>query len=124
MNDKPSFLEEIHYFRIPVLDLAASAAWYSEVLRLRLRRRTEERAVFEIGEGPLLVIMKGDAESRGHFLVDGKTEFSVGFTCPDIHRFRDFLIEHNVFVEPMQEDEGRHYFHFYDPSGNKLQAHW
>jgi len=124
MSEPKSFLEEIHYFRIPVTDLEGSVHWYTNVLRLTLRRQTEERAVFAVGEGSLLVIVKADADSRGHFLIEGKPEFSVGFTCPEIHNFREYLIEQTVQVEPMQEEDGHYYFHFYDPSGNKLQAHW
>jgi hypothetical protein len=77
-----------------------------------------------VGEGPLLVIVKADADSRGHFLIEGTPEFSVGFTSPDIHNFREYLNELGVQVDAMQEDDGHYYFHFYDPSGNKLQAHW
>jgi catechol 2,3-dioxygenase-like lactoylglutathione lyase family enzyme len=124
MKEAKSFLEDIHYFRIPVTDLDSSARWYSDVLRLVLRRQTDERAVFEIGEGPLLVIVKADADSRGHFYIEGTPEFSVGFTCPDIHRFREYLIEQGVRAESMHEEGGHYYFHFYDPSGNKLQVHW
>ncbi|MBP1994861.1 VOC family protein [Paenibacillus eucommiae] len=124
MSESKSFLEEIHYFRIPVTDLEGSIHWYANVLRLTLRRQTEGRAVFAVGEGPLLVIVKADADSRGHFLINGTPEFSVGFTCPDIHDFRDYLREEGVQVDAMQEEGGHYYFHFYDPSGNKLQAHW
>jgi catechol 2,3-dioxygenase-like lactoylglutathione lyase family enzyme len=124
MQESKSYLEEIHYFRIPVTDLEGSIDWYTNVLLLTLRRQTEGRAVFAVGEGPLLVIVKADADSRGHFLIEGTPEFSVGFTCPDIHGFRDCLIKRGVQVDHMQEEEGHYYFHFYDPSGNKLQAHW
>lgn len=124
MSESKSFLEEIHYFRIPVTDLEGSVHWYTNVLRLTLRRQTEGRAVFVIGEGPLFVIVKADADSRGHFLIKGTPEFSVGFSCPEIHDFREYLIEQGVQVDAMQEEAGHYYFHFYDPSGNKLQAHW
>src|SRR5690606_4415938 len=124
LKKEKSFLEEIHYFRIPVPDLDRAVRWYSDVLRLVLRRQTIERAVFEIGEGPLLVLVKADADSRGHFYLHGKPEFSVGFSCPDIHAFRAYLVDQGVETEPMQEEDGHYHFHFYDPSGNKLQAHW
>ncbi len=125
MSEHKSYLDEMHYVRIPVTDLEGSADWYANVLRLTLRRQTEERAVFAVGEGPLLVIVKADADSRGHFLIEGRPEFSVGFTCSDIYHFREYLIEQGGQVEPMQEEEEGHcYFYFYDPSGNKLQAHW
>lgn len=124
MKKAHSFLDQIHYFRIPVTNLEISVQWYADVLGLVLRRQTVERAVFEIGEGPLLVIVEADAESRGHFYLHGKPEFSVGFSCPDIHTFREYLIDRGVETEPMREEDGHYHFHFYDPSGNKLQAHW
>ena len=124
MTETTSFLEEIHYFRIPVTNLGDSIRWYTNVLRLKLRRETAERAVFEVGDGPLLVIVKADPDSRGHFYADGMPEFSVGFTCREIHRFRNDLIEQGVEVEALQEESGHYYFYFYDPTGNKLQAHW
>jgi hypothetical protein len=37
---------------------------------------------------------------------------------------RQQLIEQGVEVDEMKEDNGHFYFHFYDPSGNKLQVHW
>lgn len=119
-----SFLEEIHYFRIPVTDLERTAEWYADVLRLKLRRQTDERAVFEIGEGPLLVLVEADASSKGHFYRNGQAEFSIGFSCPDIHAFRQYLFDQGVETEPMLEEDGHCHFHFYDPCGNKLQAHW
>lgn len=97
-----------------------SIHWYTNVLRLTLSRQTEERAVFAVGDGPLLVIVKADADSRGHFLIKGTPEFSVGFTSPDIHNFQEYLKERGVQVDAMHEEDGHYYFHFYDPSGNKL----
>jgi hypothetical protein len=78
----------------------------------------------ELQSDPLLVLVQADAESRGHFTIDGRPEFSVGFTSPDIHNFRDHLIGQGVEVDEMKEDSGHNFFHFFDPSGNKLQAHW
>lgn len=124
MPEQKPYLDEIHYFRIPVTDLEDSVDWYTNVLGLILRRQTEERAVFAVGDGPLLVIVKADADSRGHFLIQGSPEFSVGFTCQDITNFREYLIKQGVQADPMQEEDGHYYFHFCDPSGNKLQAHW
>jgi catechol-2,3-dioxygenase len=119
-----SLIEDIHYFRIPVISLEESVTWYTECLGFQLRRLNEDLAVFELKEGPLLVLVKADSSSRGHFIKDGKPEFSVGFTCPEIHKLRQHLIEQNVEVDEMKEEEGHFYFHFYDPSKNKLQAHW
>lgn len=120
-----SFINEIHYFRIPVKDLEESVRWYTTCLGLKLRRKKEdELAVIEFGEGPLLILVKADEDSRGHFIKEGNLEFSVGFTSAEIHKFYEYLIEQEVRVDEMKEEEGHYYFHFYDPSGNKLQVHW
>lgn len=119
-----SLIEEIHYFRIPVISLEDSIKWYSECLGFKLRRQSEDLVVFELKEGPLLVLVKADKDSRGHFIKNGSPEFSVGFTSSEIHILRQQLIEKGVEVDEMKEDNGHFYFHFYDPSGNKLQVHW
>jgi len=120
-----SFVNEIHYFRIPVTNLEESIRWYTTCLGLKVRRRKDdELAVMELPEGPLLILVKADEGSRGYFIKDGNDEFSIGFTCPDIHNFHAYLVKEQVRVEAMQEDEGHYYFYFYDSSGNKLQAHW
>jgi len=117
-------IEEIHYFRIPVADLSVSVSWYTECLGLTLRRREGDKAVLELPAGALLVLVQADEHSRGHFSVDGQAEFSIGFSSPEIHRLRQHLSEQGVTVDEMKEDNGHFYFHFFDPSGNKLQAHW
>lgn len=120
-----SFVNDIHYFRIPVTNLEQSIRWYTTCLGLKVRRRKDdELAVMELPEGPLLILVKADEESRGHFIKDGKDEFSIGFTCPDIHKFYAHLVQQEVRVEEMQEDAGHFYFFFYDLNNNKLQAHW
>jgi hypothetical protein len=81
-------------------------------------------AVVELSAGPLLVLVKADLNSRGHFIRNGQSEFSIGFTSPNIQRLREVLIEQGVKVDDMQEENGHFFFHFFDPSGNKLQAHW
>jgi len=120
-----SLISEIHYFRIPVINLEESIEWYTECLGLKLRRKkNEELAVIEIGDGPLLILVKADKDSRGHFIRDGNLEFSIGFASAQIHKLYEHLIKHEVKVDEMKEEEGHYYFHFYDPSGNKLQVHW
>lgn len=120
-----SFINDIHYFRLPVIELDESVNWYKQVLGFTLRRKkNEELAVMEIGDGPLLILVKADKESRGHFVVNGNLEFCVGFTSPEIHKLYENLLNQNVTVDEMKEEDGHYYFHFYDPSGNKLQVHW
>ncbi|QGQ96097.1 VOC family protein [Paenibacillus psychroresistens] len=119
-----SLIEEIHYFRIPVSELEDSVRWYTECLGFKLRRMTEELAVVELNAGPLLILVKADSDSRGHFTRNGEFEFAVGFTSPNIQRLRESLIESGVEVDDMKEEDGHFFFHFFDPSGNKLQAHW
>ncbi|XEC94176.1 VOC family protein [Paenibacillus tarimensis] len=124
MSQSNSLIEEIHYFRIPVNELKDSVRWYTECLGFTLRRENEELAVVELKAGALLVLVKADRESRGHFSRNGESEFMIGFTSPHIHQLRESLIEQGVKVDDMKEDNGHYFFHFYDPSGNKLQAHW
>lgn len=120
-----SFINEMHYFRLPVANLEEAISWYTTCLGLKLRRRKDdELAVMELPEGPLLILVKADEGFKGHFTADGIEQFSIGFTCPDIHTFYSHLVEQEVRVEEMQEDEGHYYFCFYDLCGNKLQAHW
>ena len=121
----PSFIEQVHYIRIPVKELAVSTNWYAETLGFKKVDQKEDRAVFKVGEGPfLLVLIQTLDETFSHFKRDGEDEFAIGFSSPEIHKFHTHLIEQNVKVEPIQEDDGHLYFHFYDPSGNKLQVHW
>jgi catechol 2,3-dioxygenase-like lactoylglutathione lyase family enzyme len=124
LSQLKSLIEEIHYFRIPVNELEDSVRWYTECLGFTLRRITEELAVVELNAGPSLVLVKADSDSRGHFTRNGQLEFAVGFTSPNIHSLRESLIEHGVEVDEMKEDNGHFFFHFFDPNGNKLQAHW
>jgi catechol 2,3-dioxygenase-like lactoylglutathione lyase family enzyme len=119
-----ALIEEIHYFRIPVIELDDSIRWYTEILGFTIRRKTDELAVVELNTGPLLVLVKADPDSRGHFTRNDLLEFSIGFTSPNIHRLREVLIEQGVEVDEMKEEDGHFFFHFFDPSGNKLQAHW
>ncbi|MBA2176040.1 VOC family protein [Halobacillus locisalis] len=116
-------LSSIHYFRIPVVNLKESIKWYSECLKLKMRFDKGELAVFEVGTGPLLVLVEADKDSRGHFLKDGQAEFSIGFTTSDIQSLHDYLVDQHVTVESIMEEEGHRFFYFYDLDGNKLQVH-
>ncbi|WP_226577585.1 VOC family protein [Halobacillus litoralis] len=118
-----SLIDAIHYFRIPVTDLSESVTWYSECLNLKLKFNKEDFAVYELHSGPLLVLVEADKESRGHFFKNDQPEFSIGFTTSNIQEFYDYLVSQGVKVESIEEDAGHHFFHFYDPSGNKLQIH-
>lgn len=120
-----SFIDQVHYFRIPVKHLELSAQWYRDVLGFQLLDDTQERAILKINEGPFLLILipTGD-ETFSHFTIDNKQEFSIGFTSPELSKFHQHLIDHQVMVEEIKEDNGHFFFHFYDPNGNKLQVHW
>ncbi|WP_430786648.1 VOC family protein [Virgibacillus flavescens] len=89
-----------------------------------MKHRNEELAVFELKDGPLLTLVKADCNSRGHFTINGQVEFSIAFTSPNLKQLREHLLKQMVQVDEIQEDNGHYFFHFYDPSGNKLQAHW
>lgn len=120
-----SFIEQVHYIRIPVKDLELSARWYRDVLGLQLLNTTDERAIIKVNEGPfLLILVPTEDETYAHFTIDQEQEFSIGFTSPELSSFHQHLIDHHVKVEDIKEDHGHAYFHFYDPNGNKLQVHW
>lgn len=118
-----SVINEMHYFRIPVNDLQEAINWYTECLGFLVRHSNEELAVMELKSGPLLILVQADLDSRGHFTVNGQAEFSIGFTTSDIKHLHSYLKNENVKVDEIQEDNGHNFFHFFDPSGNKLQVH-
>lgn len=121
----PSFIEQVHYIRIPVKDLEQSAHWYQNVLGFQLLNNTEERAILQVNEGPfLLILVPTEDETFSHFSIDNEPEFSIGFTSPELAKFHQHLTEQQVKVEKIKEDNGHAFFYFYDPSGNKLQVHW
>ncbi|APC47691.1 lactoylglutathione lyase [Virgibacillus halodenitrificans] len=121
-----SFIEQVHYIRIPVKDLEQSAQWYRDVLGLQLLSITEEPlAIIKVNEGPfLLILVPTDDETFAHFTIDNEQEFSIGFTSPRLTEFHQHLVDNQVTVEDIEEDNDHAYFHFYDPNGNKLQVHW
>ncbi|MCA0983505.1 VOC family protein [Halobacillus yeomjeoni] len=123
---KKSFINQVHYIRIPVKDLGASAQWYTEVLGLELVTMTEDPyAIIKVGEGSfLLILVPTEDDTFAHFTKDGEPAFSIGFTSPDLVDFHQHLRENGVEVDDIKQDEGHSYFHFFDPSGNKLQVHW
>ncbi|WP_341357571.1 VOC family protein [Rossellomorea sp. y25] len=120
-----SFIEQVHYIRIPVKDLERSAQWYKDVLGLQLVNITEEHAIIKVNEGPfLLILVPTEDETFVHFTIDHEPEFSIGFTSPELSEIHQHLMDHQVKVEDIKEDNGHAFFHFYDPNGNKLQVHW
>ncbi|TMU83555.1 VOC family protein [Bacillus sp. BHET2] len=120
-----SFIEQVHYIRIPVKDLARSAKWYTDVLGLQLVNQNEELAAIKVNEGPfLLILIPTEDVTFSHFTVNQEQEFGIGFTSSDLENFHQHLMAYQVKVEEIKEDNGHAFFHFYDPDGNKLQAHW
>ncbi|MFS0673718.1 VOC family protein [Ornithinibacillus sp. 179-J 7C1 HS] len=121
-----SFIEQVHYIRIPVRDLDHSALWYRDVLGLQLLTITEDPfAIIKVNEGPfLLILVPSEDETFSHFTINSEPAFSIGFTSPELSQFHQHLIENGIKVEDIKQDNGHAYFHFYDPSGNKLQVHW
>lgn len=120
-----SYLQQIHFFRMPVVDLENSVQWYTDCLGFSLKHQEEnDLAVLGLDAGPLLTLVKADENSRGHFAKDGEMEYSVAFTCPEIRKFHQHLVEQGVKADEIKEDGGHFYFHFFDPSGNKMQVHW
>ncbi|PFA69722.1 lactoylglutathione lyase [Bacillus sp. AFS015802] len=120
-----SFIEQVHYIRIPVKDLELSAQWYKDVLGLQLVNLNDELAVFKVNEGPFLLILIPTAdETYAHFTIENEQEFSIAFTSSELSKFHQHLMDHQVKVDDIKEDNGHAFFHFYDPNGNKLQVHW
>lgn len=120
-----SFIEQVHYIRIPVKDLEQSAKWYRDVIGLQLLNNTEKLAILKVNQGPfLLILVPTKDETFVHFTIDNEQEFSIGFTSPKLAEFHQHLIANQVKVEDIREDNGHSFFHFYDPNGNKLQVHW
>ncbi|AYC28563.1 VOC family protein [Paenisporosarcina cavernae] len=120
-----SFIEQVHYIRIPVRNLELSAQWYRDILRFQLLNITEDMAIIKVNEGPfLLILVSTTDETFAHFTINNENEFIIGFTSPNLHEFHQHLVKNRVNVEDIQEDNGHLYFYFYDLSGNKLQAHW
>ncbi|MDG5471321.1 VOC family protein [Jeotgalibacillus sp. ET6] len=121
-----SFIEQVHYIRIPVRDLEKSAQWYSDVLGLELVTITEDPyAILKLNEGSfLLILVPTNDETFAHFTVKNEPAFMIGFTSSNLSQFHQHLEENGVEVEDIKEDKGHAYFHFYDRDGNKLQVHW
>lgn len=121
-----SFIEQVHYIRIPVKDLEQSAQWYRDILGLQLLTITEDPfAIIKVNEGPfLLILVPTEDDTFTHFTIGNVPAFSIGFTSPVLSKFHTHLIENGVKVEDIKEDNGHAYFHFFDLNGNKLQVHW
>lgn len=121
-----SFIEQVHYIRIPVKDLEQSAKWYRDVLGFQLLSITDDPfAIIKVNEGPFLLILVPTVDDTfAHFTVNNESAFRIGFTSPELSEFHQHLINNQVKVEDIQEDNGHAFFHFYDPNGNKLQVHW
>ncbi|TLS36179.1 VOC family protein [Pseudalkalibacillus caeni] len=121
-----SFIDQVHYIRIPVRDLEQSSKWYRDVLGLQLLTITDDPfAIMKVNEGSfLLILVPTEDETFVHFTVENEPAFSLGFTSPDLLGFRQHLLDNDVKVEDIKEDNGHSYFHFFDLNGNKLQVHW
>ena len=99
-----SFIEQVHYIRIPVKDLEQSVQWYREILGVQLKTITDD--------------------PFAHFTIGNVPAFSIGFESPELSKFHAHLIENGVKVDDIKEDNGHYYFHFFDLNGNKFQVHW
>ena len=121
-----SFIEQVHYIRIPVKNLEESAHWYRDILGLQLLTITEDPfAIMKVNEGPfLLILVPTEDDTFAHFTIGNVPAFSIGFTSPKLSEFHAHLIENGVKVEEIKEDNGHAFFYFFDLNGNKLQVHW
>lgn len=121
-----TFINEVHYVRIPVKDIDESIKWYTELLGFKLLAVTEEGyAIIKVNDGSfLLTLVPTEDDTYAHFTIGGEPAFSIGFASPNLREFHQHLLDHGATVADIEDDNGHQYFHFYDPSGNKLQVHW
>lgn len=118
MEEKTSHprIGSLHHVAIPVLDLAACAAFYKDIVGLREIEVPEAvgRAGirwFDLGQDRALHLFTADAlhESRAHFAI----------TVPDVDAWRTHFQRHGVaFVEPRVKLYGADRVFVRDPAGN------
>ena len=121
-----SFIEQVHYIRIPVKDLEQSVQWYRDILGFQLKTITDDPfAIIKVNEGPfLLVLVPTEDDTFAHFTIANVPAFSIGFESRELSKFHTHLIANGVKVDDIKEDNGHYYFHFFDLTGNKFQVHW
>jgi catechol-2,3-dioxygenase len=109
---------------VPVKDLEKSAAWYSDILGLPLRKVSPPVYNLEMQNGMIVTldvdsftstVREGDVNPSQHGLFMLHTS--------DIEAAHNYLKEKNVDVEDIQRIHSAAFFHFKDPDGNKIMVY-
>jgi len=90
-----SFIEQVHYIRIPVKDLEQSAQWYRDILGLQLLTITDDPfAIMQVNEGPfLLVLVPTEDDTFAHFTIGNVPAFSIGLKVENYLNFIHTLLK-------------------------------
>lgn len=114
------------HFTIAVSDLERGARFYSEILGMRILRRTPRMVFLQCG-GDYLVLGKSKTPIRPN--AEGETTIHHAFkvAAADFDRAVEFLEQNGVkilHIEDRQEGtfQGRSAY-FHDPDGNALEIH-
>ncbi len=109
---------------IPVKDPELSAKWYGEILGFKLLYIEENAAVMQIAELSPTVVCLVKTQSHqpmkfpsNNFGVGKYYNFIPQSSIDDIYQY---LLLHNVKVDPMDGEGGTHFFTFYDLDDNPL----
>lgn len=105
-----------------VRDVAKSKVWYEQVLRLKpvFEDDQEKLVVFDLGGETSLTIWQ--LKPAQDLRPAGVTGTFPIFLAEDVAQTRDYLIAHQVQVEPVQESGGVRSLGFFDPDGNRLEV--
>ncbi|PAD76468.1 VOC family protein [Paenibacillus campinasensis] len=118
-------LEQILYNEIPVRHIEKSAAWFQEVLGLKLAWHMPEEALAQLNlpSGQMLFLVETADDTQANFTKNGETHNVIGFQTRDIEKLYTHLKEHNVTVESIVDDGvGNKFLNFFDPDGNKFNV--
>jgi catechol-2,3-dioxygenase len=109
---------------VPVKDLEKSAAWYSDILGLPLRKVSPPVYNLEMQNGMIVTL---DVDSFTSTVREGDVNPSQHglfmLHASDIEVAHNYLKEKNVEVEDIQRIHSAAFFHFKDPDGNKIMVY-
>ncbi|MEK3975872.1 MULTISPECIES: VOC family protein [unclassified Psychrobacillus] len=120
-----SLLNGVEGIFIPVKNPAVSAQWYETVLGFKLNYIEEEAAVMKISNNSPTVVCLVKVENYTPMKFPSNN-FGVGkyvnFIPENIEKLYDELKNKGIAVKPLEGDEEKKYFTFFDPDGNPLGA--
>lgn len=99
---------------LPVRDIDAAIAWYTETLGLTLRWKSANYAALNLAETPLTLY-----QPERFTPVDA---VPFNFYSPDADQAHRRLALQGALVMPIQEHPGIRFFDFRDPDGNLLSV--